>query len=522
MTEAVECICKLAECSPLHADKFVAANSIWNQLSGLLIFKQTPSACKEVIMSTASVLLQASKEPPTKTNAGKKLLHPAFEILCSEMEPIACRSAAAELVNLLVAQNKPNCRLLAKYTDWTLVVEMMERCSDFLLQAVIFEFSYRLAHNMAQTQAFIKALAPKHANCINLLEAEPDHFRDKTRTFLNNLNANLGEHQRVFSMKTMDTRQWIDFCVVDMAIQPANETDLALIIAYDSIRNFRLSDCQLTIWQDNDVSDQLSFVFAESDAAKLNDRVCGQIRAIMASAGSKKTSIAVLPITLAAPPSSNQDDSPAAAIAAAPEEEVRQATPPMPSLSSSSSPVHIAQKQQQHHHQQQQQEHKLPAVTPATSFATPFRKQPSQIQPMTPSRAAASAGLTPTPLVASFLQFGAALEDQLEQERVKWQQNSETMLTQLQHGFEKLAKKQTRELVKRKAEDDRATREAAKEELMKAKKTCTDALAAVNKALEKIAAMSQSSSLDDNNLADNQKAERDAYFRTFISKLNEE
>jgi hypothetical protein len=496
--EALQCLALLSGGG--GAELVAQHPGVWRQLAPPLSRPDTKDFALAVL---AALLLAASASAAKRSCAGKALLPPLVALLADEMQPIGTRSAAADALNLLVAQCRPNCALLLSCTDWPELVAVLARCSDFFLQSVVFEILVRASRNTNQIPALAAALGDAHANCAALLAATPsEDFRATTRNFLRQFNANLGEHQRVFSMQTTDTKQWIDFGVVDMSVSPLDDDENIdenpQIVPYISVRNVRLSDGQLSIWLNDNA--HLTFLFSDTDAAVLNDRVLGQIRAVSAASGMQKTSIAILSLPI---PPANSDPSP---------------VPPPPPPPRSPSPVPIVSKNVE--------------ATPA-SFVAPLRKTASQSLAAiaTPNLVASS------PLVASFMQFGAVLESQLEQERIKWKKESETMLQHLQRGYEKLAKQQvqkktqkvspkliavdkSRELLKRAADEENAHHERILAELGRAKRSCTDALALVEAAMEAIADTSAKKGHNDD--AHRHQAERDNLFRTFAAHMNEE
>jgi hypothetical protein len=510
--EALECISQLAACQGPNTDMLLNKGTIWPLIDGVLASSAATAETKDLAIAVSLQLIQTSPKAQTKVNAGKKIIHSVCDILCNEIEPIGVRSAAAELLNTMIAQCKPNCILVAGRTDWPTMVRLLERCSDYMIQAVIFEIAYRVSKNMNQGSQLVAAFAPVHSNCMALLTAplQGQNFRTVTRNFLSLFNNNLGEHQRIFSAQCSDTSQWIDFGAVDMIIQPLNTEDFPQIVPYTNIRHVRLSDGQLMLWQHDDV--QFSFVFSETDAEMLDKAVCGQIRAVSATGETGvKTSIAVMPITLA-PPSqvvpktpALEASPPAAVLAASPSQESSPVPTRTPRAASEDSPsFRVAQE-----------------PTPVAAFASPFRKVKRAESALTPSLKTGA-----SPLVASFLQFGAALEDQLAQERLKAQQQNDATIKKIHRGFDKLVQQQNRDAaskLKRTASDEQALRDTAKEELARAKRSCTEALASIHKALETIATLEAATDhAGQQELMEKQAAERASFFRTFLKRTNNE
>lgn len=483
--EALECSLKLASHPGPNADVLLYNSNTWKVLNQLMVNVKCSAEIKELALQLAMAMVQHSTKSASKTLAGKRILHSVLEILASEIQPVTTRSAAADLVNVLIAQCKPNCIIITKAMSWATMVHLLERCSDIILQAVLFEIMYRVSRNTDQGNELAAAFPqPEGTDVFTAPLHSSSEFFAITRTFLSKFNSSLGEHQRIFSMQCSDTNQWIDFGVVDLLIQPTDPESSPQLVSYQSIRTLRLSDGQLTFWMTDE--SQMSFSFSAQDAATLNDRVCGQIRAVAAGIGRVKTSIAILPLSTAPAGPRVIPPSPSSAPHSEPlAPEVVQLQPSPPPSPPRQSPAKLFQAPTQH-----AQPAPTPllqeavAATPAASFYSPLRTQLSSSQalrggePITPSRLNFSAGASP--LVASFLQFGAALEDQMAQERSKWQSRSEALVSEMQHGVEKLVKHQSREASKRAASDDKVV-QAAKDELLRAKRSCTDALAQVQR-----------------------------------------
>ena len=468
------------------------------------VLSGSPSGeAREAALELAMALLAMSSKPATKSSAGKKLIGSVYAILASEVEQIGGRSAAADLLNMLLAGCKPNGTVLAQHTTLQQLAGILERCSDNMLQSVVFEVLYRFAKQTAAHEQLAAAFSPYDPACLALLASplQGQDFAQLTRTFLNAFNASLGERQRIFSVQCRDTEQWADFGVAEMSYLPAAGDEERTLVAYRDVRHVRVADSSvlLVLHSDAVVALQLD----DGGCETVRRRVAEQIRAVALNAErAVKSSVLTMHVPAYAPPVPSLEE-----ICSSPQQQTSTAAPtptPLP-------------------------HHAPAALVPLTPQPLPFATPGSVYRKAMAAAAAAAAAPSPasqqhlppppSPLVASIMQFGAELEGQLEREKQLVRLQSEQYVAHVRESLEKLCQTQQRQAAEARKRSDPS--EELRQETGRLKRCCTDALAQVHAALaaattldERVARLLQGRE-QEQTLALSHQRERDDFFAQF-------
>ena len=451
----------------------LAKNGVF-QLLGVLL-QEGEEATQEEALYTAIALLEGSDvRVGLKTVAGKQLLNPVYNLMASPLSKITIRSCASEALNYLVQGCPANSAFLGKSVSVHDMVNVLESCTDFGLQSVVFEVLYRYSIHHSPRDLKI-AFANHPSNCAQLLQDAGDmsdaaSFRDATRSFLLTFNSGLGVHQRIFSLRTSDSLEWVDFGAVEMSVGDESESDdsqgAITIIAYKDIAQLRLSDSTMLLTCRDD--HKVTLNFATGDTQVLRERICPRIRACMrVTSLDTKMSIVTLPIpspgSMYSPRSPTPDTS---------------TVPAVPATRNQHLPLLEEQQQQQ---QQQQQQSEPPFAMPMAPkvFGTPNAKSSQNALAASPSLFGAP---PPSPLAQTILDFGSQLEKQLALETSRVRRQGRELMATMQRDFQSLATEQHRqssERRKRSRQDMDALLEEAGQTLEQSKRAVTEALANV-------------------------------------------
>ena len=268
--------------------------------------------CEEAL-SAAMSLLETTPLPGFKTVAGKQLLSPVYSVLRSPLSPVGSRAAAAETLNLLLAGCEANCALLGQSVSLGDLVRILESCTDYAVQSVVFEALFRFAIS-ASSRELHAAFGGHPSNCAQLLRdaGSASSFASATRAFLAVFNAGLGPHRRVYSLRTEDGR-WADFGAAELAVcridddeenhsEPkleladSAENSGELLISYREVSGVRVHEASLLLLWAND--GRLALSFPSALGLLLRDRIAPRIRALVANSlsGGLKSSLVTLPV----------------------------------------------------------------------------------------------------------------------------------------------------------------------------------------------------------------------------------
>ncbi len=500
---ALKAACVMARSQQTNAETLLQKNAFASIAT--VASESRDAEAKTAALELAMALLEASGRPKTKEAAGKRLGEHAYLLAASELEQIGTRSAAAELLNHLLAGCKPNCVLLSQVATLSDLVGVLERCSDYMLQSVMFEITYRFAKQTAATaEQLATVLAPHNAQCLAIMTSPLDgaDFAATTRAFLSAFNGSLADKQRIFSMQCRDNDQWVDFGVVEMSLDGS-------VIQYRDITHVRVADLSVMLVRAND-QPPITLLLSDSDCDTVKTVISDQIRAVRLNAErATKSSVLTMQVPSYAPPvplleevcsSPHQQTSTAAPTphTAPPQQTFDMAAAGLATYVGGTTPLHGS------------------FVAPAAAFRRNGGVAGSQMMHPSPSL-----GMMPphSPLVATIMQFGAALEDQMAQEKENARRQSEQFVAHVRTSLEKLCAQQQRQAAeaRKRAEmpDDLS------DQLRNAKRACSEAMAQAGAALAAVTALDErmaqllAGRQEEMALADRHQRERDDFFGQF-------
>lgn len=175
----------------------------------------------EILDLIALFLQQHGKTVGYKQSVAKQ----GFLALCvkalTPLEDRDIRGAAAEMLNLLLAECPPNCHSLVKLLPGAQMLEKLEQAVDWCLQSVFFEVMFRATRHLTPAElrdafASVQDERARSTLCAGMRPADLGNFQAVTRTFLMAFNQSLGQRQRVYSLRT--TNGWADFGLAECSV----------------------------------------------------------------------------------------------------------------------------------------------------------------------------------------------------------------------------------------------------------------------------------------------------------------
>jgi hypothetical protein len=424
---------------------------VFHLLAALLGF---PLFQEETLCSILA-LLEAALSAGVKLVAAKQLLQPVYQLLASPLSLISLRALSSETLNLLLLNCPSNSVLLRKSVSPQQLVKVLQSCTDYMLQSVVFEILYRFTFNLSMEELQEAFSDHGDLHCAELLRTEQQDFAATTRIFLNHFNAELKGAQRIFSLQCQDSGDFVDFGVIELAWWAEGAED-ATIIQYKDVSHLKVANSTLMLWEGD--ASPTSFLFGAESANLLQNRISTQINAVVYNhQQGAKTSVVTIPI----PSTTLPDD--VSTVARTPLQSAHSPALPTPMTDAFAMP------------QQKRWKSSTPILQPFPS--------PSVSAPYASSMPPAS------PLAQTFLQFGNALERQLAHETNRVRKEGQDFIDQLAKSFQDLAQQQNRETIewrKRKGAEIEHLRAEVQTTTDDAKKLCTTFLHELNETIASV------------------------------------
>lgn len=260
--------------------------------------QEIKESVQDDVLFALHALLSAEHNLATRKHAAKNVLSHVYHFLASPVQPVSRRACACDIINMLLEKCRANCELLSHLHPPIELIGILESCTDYMIQSVVFEIMYRLSLNSSVEQ-LCNVLRTYDQQCAKILCDPGDDFVAATRAFLLAFNSGMGRHQRIFSLLRAGDKeaQWVDFGVAEMVLWD-EKSNITKVIPYKDVERAVADGPTLQLVWRNKEQTPARLQFRSDDAQLLTRCVTPRITSysLMMAQGDPKCSIVTVPI----------------------------------------------------------------------------------------------------------------------------------------------------------------------------------------------------------------------------------